>query len=66
MFEDYMYWYAAPLQIFMYICIHIHVDYTIEHVNNIPTMQSFHCNFQKYSVKIIYAIIDWMCLEFPK
>ena len=25
-----------------------------------------HRNFQKYSVKYIYAIIDWVCLEFPK
>ena len=66
MFEDYMYWYAAPLQIYMYISIYIHVDYPIEYVDNIPTMQFFHWNFQKYSVKVIYAIIDWVCLGFPK
>ena len=36
----------------------------IGHVNNIPTMQFFtglHWNFQKYSLKIIYAIIDLVC-----
>ena len=27
---------------------------------------SFHWNFQKYSVKILYAIIDWVCLGIPK
>ena len=37
----------------------------IGHVNNIPNA-IFHWNFQKYSVKIIYAIIDWVCLGFPK
>mgnify|MGYP001803723879 CR=1 FL=1 len=38
----------------------------IRHVNNIPTMQFFCWNFQKYSVKIIYAIIDRVCLGIPK
>ena len=33
--------------------------YTLmRHVNNIPTMHFFHWKFQKYPVKIIYAIID--------
>ena len=26
----------------------------------------FHWNFQKYSVKVIYAIIDSVCLGYPK
>ena len=30
---------------------------TIEHVNTIPTMQFFHWNFKKYSVKIICAYV---------
>ena len=30
----------------------------IGHVNNMPTMQALHSNFQNYSVKILYAIID--------
>ena len=38
----------------------------IGHVNNIPTMQLFHKNFQKYSVRIIYAIIDRVCLGIRK
>ena len=38
----------------------------IGHVNNISTQCNFHWNFQKYSVKILYTIIYWVCLRFPK
>ena len=40
-------------------------EWWIGHVNNISQC-NFHCNFQKYSVKITYAIIDWVCLGIPK
>ena len=36
------------------------------YVNNIPTNVIFHWNFHKYSVKIFYAIIDFVCLGIPK
>ena len=38
----------------------------IGHVNNIPTQCNFHWNLLKYSVKTLYAIIDWKCLGIPK
>ena len=38
----------------------------IRHVDNIPTMQFFTGISKKYSVKIIYAIIDWVCLGILK
>ena len=49
-------------------CLQISFIYlvVIECVKNTPTMQFSHWNFQKFSAKIIYAIIDWVCLGFPK
>ena len=34
------------------------IQVQLGHVYNIPTMQFFHCNFQRHSVKTLYAIID--------
>ena len=41
---------------------------SIEHAKEYPTTLHFffHWNFQKYSVKIIYAIIDRVRLGIPK
>ena len=40
---------------------------TIGRFNKFPTHNAIvHRNFQKYSVKILYATIDWMCLGNPK
>ena len=38
----------------------------IRHVKNIPHNAMFHWNFQKYSVRVLYAIIDWVCRGIPK
>ena len=37
-------------------------DFRIGHSHN----AIFHRNFQKYSVEILYAVIDWVCLGNPK
>ena len=42
----------------------------VQYINRVCEQNShcaiFHWNYQNYSVKIIYAIIDWVCLGFPK
>ena len=38
----------------------------IGHVESIPTMQFFTGIFRKYSVNILYAVIDCVCRGIPK
>ena len=42
--------------------IHFNIRACLQHSLNAV----FLWNFQKYSVEILYAIIDWVCLGFPK